>query len=131
MRPFKFFYVIMLGLGISLTGCAANTKVLPQHDEVLQFDLPYDLTYLRAMEAVERVEGWELQATEKEKGLLIVRNINYSSLDDADQRTATFVVKRVAARKTSVELAPYSQRVIGGDDLLERISQYLNREVDR
>lgn len=131
MRYFKISNVLMVVLGIYFAGCASQNKVLPLHDEVLQFQLPYDLAYLRTIEALERVEGWELQSTEKEKGLIVVRNINFSSVDDADKRNATFRLKRVGPRETSVQLAPHSQRVLGGETLLERISVYLDRELNK
>ena len=131
MRYFKFWNVLILGLGICLAGCAAQNKVLPLHDEVLTFKLPYDLTYLRTEEALERVDGWELQLTEKEKGVIVVRNISYSSGDDADRREATIWVKRIGPRATSVQLAPESQRVLGGGKLLERVSQYLDQELNK
>ena len=130
MRYLKLGLMI-LGIGISLTACVSQNKVLPLHDEVLTFHLPYDLAYLPTVEALERVAGWELENTEKEKGLIIIRNINYSSPVDADKQSATFVVKRVGAKETSVELAPQSQRVLGGDQLLEQVSRYLDRELNK
>ena len=129
MRYFKIG-LIVLCLGISAAACAHN-KVLPVHDEVLIYKLPFDLTYLRAEEALERVEGWELQMTEKEKGLIVIRNTNYSSFSDADKRNATFLVKRVGPKETSVELAPQSQSVLGGGDLLRKIAKYLDRELNK
>ena len=120
--------VLILGLGL-MSGCSTSQKVFPVHDEVLSYKLPYDLTYLRALEALENVSGWELEETEKEKGYITVRNVAYSRFDDADKRRATFLLKRVAREETSIELAPQSQRVVGGDDLLKRISQYLSREL--
>ncbi len=132
MRHFKFWNVLILGFGICLAGFAAQNKVLPPlHDEVLTFKLPYDLTYLRTEEALERVDGWELQLTEKEKGVIVVRNINYSAWDDADTRVATVWVKRIGAKETSVQLAPQSQRILGGGKLLERVSQYLDQELNK
>ncbi|HLD56302.1 MAG TPA: hypothetical protein VJA00_01660, partial [Candidatus Omnitrophota bacterium] len=84
MRPFKLWSFLVLGLGISLVGCAVENKILPLHDEVLYVHAPYDVAYLRAIETLERVEGWELESTEKEKGIIVARNINFSSLVDAD-----------------------------------------------
>ena len=131
MSPFKFRNILVAALGICLAGCAAGNKVLPLHDEVLYFKLPYDLTYLRTGEALERVEGWELEQTEKEKGVIVIRNTNYSSWDDADKRSATFWLKRIGPKETSVQLAPQSQRILGAGMLLERVTQYLDREVNR
>ncbi len=119
----------MLGLGISLAGCAAEKEILPLQDEVLHVHAPYDVTYLRAIEVLERIEGWELEKTEKEKGILVARNINFSSLLDADKRSATFLLKSLGPRETSIQLAPQSQRVSGGDMLLQRISESLNKQT--
>ena len=131
MRYFKFLNILILGFGIFFAGCATQNKVLPLHDEVISVHLPYDLTYLRTEEAIERVEGWELELTEKEKGVIVARNINFGTLDDADKRNVTFWVKRVGPRETSVQLAPQSQRIIGGGELLERVSQYLDHELNK
>ena len=131
MRHFKFWNILLLCAGISLAGCAAQKKVLPLHDEVLKFNLPFDLTYLRTMEGLEHAEGWELQLTEKEKGVIVIRNISYGSIGDADQRDATFLLKRIGSHETSIQLAPDSQRVIGGGDLLKRISASLDRQANQ
>ena len=131
MRQFRFWNILTLSLGIFFIGCAAKSKILPLHDEVLRFHLPYDLTYLRSTEALERVEGWELESTEKERGIIQVRNINYSSFDDADKRIATLWVKRIGPRETAVQLAPQSQTTLGGGELLERVSQYLDQELNK
>ncbi len=114
---------------VAAAGCASQKeKILPVHDEVLIYPLSYDVTYLRTIEALESVDGWELEETEKEKGSIRVRNINFSSFDDADKRIVDFMVKRVDRNKTSVELAPASQRVLGGNELLKKVAAYLNRE---
>lgn len=130
MRPFRLLSLFLLGLGIGFSGCASTPdKILPLHDEVLRFEAPYDFAYLRTIEALEHVEGWQLESTEKEKGIIVVRNINFSSLTDADKRSATFWLKSVGPRETSIQLAPHSQRVLGGDKLLQQISQSLSKEV--
>ena len=124
MRPFRLLSLFLLGLGIGFSGCAAaGDKILPIHDEVLRFHAPYDFVYLRVIETLERVEGWELESTEKEKGIIVARNINFSSLADADKRNATFWLKSLGPREISVQLAPQSQRVLGGELLLQRISE--------
>lgn len=113
-----------------LFGCSSiGRQLLPLHDEVLLYDLPFDLTYLRTMEALESHPDWELETTDKEKGLIMVRNINYSQFSDADKRRAVFWIKRVSRRETSVRLAPESQHVIGGDKLLELIAKHVSREL--
>ena len=129
MRKGKILSLIMLGAGILIGGCSISQKVLPAHDEVLRYPLPYDLTYLRAAEAVEKIPGWEIESTEKEKGVIVARNINYSSLADSDKSSITFWVKRVNAKETTVEIAPDSQHALGGDELLKNINRYVIREI--
>jgi len=107
-----------------LSGCASE-KVFAVHDEILTFPLPMDLAYLRTMEAVESHPDWDLIETEKEKGLIVIRNLRYSSFADADQRQIALELKRIGPRQTSVEIAPKSQSVVGGDEILELIRQHL------
>lgn len=126
----NIWLVTILSLGVALTGCAsAKNKILPVYDEVLVYDLPYDLTYLRTIEALENVDGWEIEETEKEKGILVARNLNFSNLADADLRQATILIKRLNRNQTTISLANYSQHVRDGDKLLQRISQYVSREL--
>ncbi len=113
-----------------LAGCSSiRQEDIPAHTEVLLYTTPFDLTYLRTLEALENVDGWELEETEKEKGIIRVRNMKYSNLADADLRQATILITRIDRGQTSVQLAPYSQHVIGGADLMKRISQYVGREL--
>ncbi|OGX10729.1 MAG: hypothetical protein A2351_06985 [Omnitrophica bacterium RIFOXYB12_FULL_50_7] len=127
----KFIFILVLGLG--LAGCNTVGEVLPPNDEVLVYKLPYDLTYLRTMEALNTVENWELEETDKERGTISVRDTNYSRLDDSDLRVITFVVKRVDRGTTSVSISsenPKSQKVFGGKKLLEIIGEALGREIE-
>lgn len=128
----KTTYAIILSVifSLSVTGCAADNQVLPTHDEVLTYQVPYDLAFLRTIEALESLPDWELSETEKEKGIIRVNNTNFATFDDADKREATFIVKRVNRKETSIALAPYSQQVIGAKDLFKRISQYVGTEAD-
>ena len=121
--------VLILMLGLSLAGCNTVGKVLPPNDEVLTYKLPYDLTYLRTLDALNSAGTWELEETDKEMGWIRVRDTNYSSLDDSDMRVITFVVKRVDRGTTSVSIDPASQKVFGGKKLLEVVSEALGREV--
>lgn len=122
-------WVVFAGL-LFHYGCAAEKKIPPAYEEVLIYQLPYDLVYLRVFEALENVNNeWELEETEKEKGIIRARNMAYSRLDDADKRTATILVKRLGRGQTSVALAPYSNQVLGGKELMKRISQYVSREL--
>lgn len=122
--------VVVFLVAIALTGCASSKKpLLPAHDEVLVYPLAYDLTFLKTMEALMSIPGWDMEITDKESGLIRVRNIDYTGLDDSDQRLATFVLKRVARGETSIELEKGSQQVFGVKDLMKAISTQLNREV--
>ncbi len=121
--------VLAVILAVSAWGCAAAKKVLPLHDDLLVYPLPFDLTYLRTLEALETHPDWELEETDKEKGLIKVRNISFSRFTDADKRLATFVIKRVDRNETTVQLAPKSQRVIGGDELLKLVAAKVSQEL--
>lgn len=113
-----------------LTGCATfRDEDIPAHTEVLVYNLPYDLTYLKTIEAVESVEGWDLDETEKERGTIRARNTEFTNLADKDKSSATFIVKRLDRGQTSIELAPYSQRVVGGAKLMKRIAEYVGHEL--
>lgn len=114
-----------LGLGCNHT----QNVLLPLHKEVLVYPLPMDLTYLRTLDAVQKHKDWELDTTDKEKGIINIRNMRYSSFVDADLRRISILLKRVGPHKTSVQLAPESQAVFGGDEILKLIKQYLSREV--
>jgi MFS superfamily sulfate permease-like transporter len=124
-------FVLMLILGLGLAGCNTVGKVLPPNDEVLVYKLPYDLTYLRTLDAMNSIstENWQLEETDKEKGIISVRDMNYSRLDDSDLRVITFLVKRVDRETTSVSIDPKSQKVFGGKKLLETIGGALGREI--
>lgn len=126
----KKIAVLLLILSLMpVSGCAVRDAILPLHDEVLVYPLPYDLTYLRTVEAVENVAGWELEETEKEKGIIGARNVNYSRFADADKRLIRLAVKRVSRNETSIQILPASQRVIGGDKILNRIREFLDAEI--
>lgn len=119
--------VLILSFGFS--ACNTVGDVLPPNDQVLVYQLPYDLTYLRTMEALDAVDGWQLETTDKEKGLIAVGNTQYSHMNDSDKRVVTFAVKRVDLGHTSVSIVPESQRVFGGSKLLDAVAGTLGREV--
>lgn len=111
-------------------GCSSVADtILPTNDEVLIYELPFDLTFLRTMEALDSHPDWELEETEKEKGIIRVRNIAFSSLIDADQRLISFSVKRIGREETSISIVVYSQHVFGGDDLLALVADELSKEL--
>jgi len=127
----KLFFVIalILVLGLSFSGCNTVGEVLPPNDEVLVYPLPFDLTYLRTMEALEDYPDWQVDETDKEKGIIKTRNTNYSRLDDSDLRSVTFMVKRVDRGTTSVSIAPESQKVFGGGELMKAVASALAIEI--
>ncbi len=130
MRTPFFMILFLLTAGILTPGCSSAKKaVLPVHDDVLIYPLSFDLTYLRTLDALQDLPDWELQETEKELGIIKVRNINYSTWNDADKRVITVVVKLLDTNQTSVQLAPDSQTTIGGQELLNQVAAHLKKEV--
>lgn len=128
--PSRYFLIAMLS-SLAFFGCASSSAMFPVHEEVLVFPLPVDLVYLRTLEAVDLHPDWELDRTFKEKGLIYLRNLRYSSFADADRRTATLVIKRIGSRETSIQFAPDSQTVVGGGELLALIKRHLSGEPSR
>lgn len=119
-----------------LLGAAAGCKttssaVRVDHKEVMEFPLPFDLVYLRTIEAINEDPDWEMDFTDKEKGYIVIHNQNYSSLNDADLRSAKLIVKRQGHKKTTVELAAESRSVLGGDKILGLIKKYLSAEIEK
>lgn len=127
----KYFLkgLLVLILGFAFAGCNTVGEVLPPNDQVLVYKLPYDLTYLRTLEALNEAPNWQLEETDKEQGFISVRDMNYSRLDDSDLRAITFLVKRVDRETTSVSIDPESQKVFGGKKLLDLIGETLGREI--
>lgn len=111
-------------------GCKHNS-LLPVNDEVLTYPLPYDLTFLRTLEAIQQHPDWNLDWTDKEKGIISIRNMRFSSYADADQREAILLVKRLSLHETAVQFDPKSQAVVGGDEILSLIRQSLSRELSQ
>jgi hypothetical protein len=81
------------------------------------------------MEAIEAHPDWDLDVTLKEQGIIKIRNLRYSSYADADQRGGTLLVTRAGPRQTSVQFAKESWGVVGGDEILKLIKQYLSLEA--
>lgn len=118
-----------LAFGLFLLGGCAHSSILPVHDEVLVYPLPYDLTFLRTLDAVDAHPDWEPNWTDKEKGILHLQNTRYSSFADADKRSMVLLVRRENLEETSVRLAPESQAVFGGDEVLKLIRAVLSEEA--
>jgi len=130
---FNGFIFLMIGVMLVIGGCASVEG--PKCDQVLVYEQPYDLTYLRALEAMNEFQGWLLEATDKGTGAIRLRNTEYGHMFDRDKAVADVVVKRISKDKTSISLAPDSQMVLKGKELLEHIDTCLkskpaHRKVD-
>lgn len=131
MKKVPFFYFLIAVL-FAVSGCKSSIQksiVYPANDEILRYNLPYDLVYLRTLEAVGSMQGWELEITEKEKGTVAVRNLDWTRPDDSDRRILTFLIKRESRQVTTVEIAPSSRHILGGGAMLKKIQQYVSREL--
>ena len=134
MKRFRVWVILaVIASSFPFQGCSLYRHVekdlLPKHDQVLMFDLSYDLVYLRTLEAMENVSGWELEETEKEKGIIRVRNTDYSRFGDKDLQFATLEIRRIAREQTSVQLSKDTQYIVGGDKLLSAITEFVGREL--
>lgn len=133
MKPSKSFFIPLLILNLLfLSGCLATTinefkdaTGHPQYNQVLVYDKPYDYTFLRTLEALNTFSGWTLEETDKNKGLIILRNVEYGNLFDHDKWVVRFNVVSLARKKTSVALDPSSQGNAKGGDLLKRIDEVM------
>jgi len=102
-----------------------NDKDYPRYDKVLVYDRPFDVTFLRTVEALNNMPGWVLEETDKEKGIIVLRNREYGHIFDKDKRSARLILKYVNRKQTSIELDEPSQRLDEGGELLERIDQMM------
>ena len=109
------------------SGACASIKNYPRYDRVLVYDKPFDFTYLKTLEALNTFPDWVLQETDKEKGLIVLQNTQYSHIFDKDKATACFNVKRLSRKQTSVALDPTTQQIEQGGSLLERIDQMMKQ----
>ncbi|MBI1977908.1 MAG: hypothetical protein HYS55_04065 [Candidatus Omnitrophica bacterium] len=117
--------IIFVFVTAAVLASCASTKEYPKYDQVLVYDRPYDYTYLKTLEALNTLPGWVLEETDKNVGLIVVRNVEYGHLFDRDKWVAKFIVKSLGRKKTSVELAPTSQKLTQGGDLLKRIDDVM------
>ena|SRR3989338_1734614 len=126
--------VTILILAVSV-GCAQVEKVkslsgAPGTDRILLYDRPYDFTYLKTIEALGATRGWILEQTDKEKGLIVMRNTQYGNLFDKDKSVAYFRVKRVSRTQTSVELEPRSRHVVDGEQMLDNVDKVVMQSTE-
>ena len=124
MKKESFLIVLWFILLVFLTSCS-SLKDFPAYDQVLIYDRPYDYTFLRTIEALNTFRDWTIEETDKNKGLIVMRNTQYSHIFDRDKLTARFTVKSLGRRQTSVALEPSSQRLEQGGELLKRIDHVM------
>ena len=121
----QFSLVILTFLVVRLFNSCSSLRDFPAYDQVLIYDRPYDYTYLKTMEALNTFPNWVLEETDKNKGLIVLRNVNYGHITDRDKWEARFIVKSLGRKQTSVALEPTSQRLVQGGELLKRIDQVM------
>ena len=93
----------------------------PRYDQVLTYNRPYDYTYMKTLEALDTFPNWILEEMEKETGLIVLRNTQYSHLFDRDKEMARFRVRKVGRNRTSIALEPDSYHLREGGEFLNRI----------
>lgn len=106
-----------------LTACVHQPLV--KHDEVFIYNRAYDYVYDGVLRALDNAGTWQLGTTDKGRGMIAAYNTKYWDTLDADKRTALILVKAIDRKKTSVELSPESQRVIGVGKVLKSIERVL------
>ena len=115
------FSFILLAL---VSGCS-SVKEYPKFDQVLVYEKPYDYTYLKTLEALNTFSGWTLEETDKNKGLIVLRNTEYGNLFDRDKWVVRFNVVSLGRKKTSVSIDSVSQRNEMGGELLDRVDHIM------
>lgn len=118
---------ILVGLVVnfSVLGCAVRDQVITPYEETLYYELAYDLAYLRTLEAVQEVDGWQLDVTDKERGIIRVQNTQFGRLDDADNRRVELVLKREGSRLTSLSVSPETQHVVGTEEFMKKVNDFI------
>ena len=106
-----------------LTACVHQPLI--KHDEVLIYNRAYDYVYDAVLRALDNADPWQLGTTDKGRGMIAAYNTRYWDSLDADKRTALILIKAVDRKRTSVELSPESQRVIGVGRVLKKIKRIL------
>ena len=125
--PFRFAAVLALSFTL-VAGCKA-VEEYPAYNQVLVYDRAYDYIYLRTLEAVNTFSDWVLEETDKEKGLIMLRSIDYAHFIDRDKQAAVLQVTRLNRTQTSVKLVGDSQKLKTGGEILNRIDQTILRDL--
>lgn len=128
---------LFIGVSFLLPACIGTARkasqdtakaIFPARDEVLIFHRAVDYTYLRVLDAVLSTPYWTLYETDKREGLIRAYNEKWGDpYGPMEQRIATIRVKRLTRDRTAVELDPASQTLIGVDDLMRAIKEFMNR----
>ncbi len=124
MKRTPSLLILSLILVAFISSCA-SVKEYPKYDQVLVYNKPFDLTFLRTLEALNSFPGWALEETDKTKGVIILRNTEYGNLFDRDKWVVKFNVVSLGRKKTSVAIDSESQRNVKGGDLLKRIDDFM------
>lgn len=124
MKKRTFPWLVGL-ISLSFLSACSSVQEFPRYDQVLVYDKAYDYTFLRTLEALNTFPDWTVEETDKEKGLIVLRNVEYGHMFDRDKWVARFHVKRLDRKKTSVELEPESQQIEQAGELLRRIDQVM------
>lgn len=136
-KTFLVLIALFLGVSFFLPACIGTARktsqdvakaVFPARDEVLIFHRAVDFTYLRVLDAVLNTPYWTLYETDKREGMIRAYNEKWGDpYGPMEQRIATIRIKRLTRDRTAVELDPASQTLIGVDDLMKAIKEYMNR----
>ena len=120
---------LLTSVFFTLSGCQQVVRhVMPVHDEVLVFNKAMDYTYLRVIDAILATPDWSIYETNKREGMVRAYNMKYADpFAPLDSRVATFYVKPLSRRRSSLEVARPSQTLIGLDRILKSIKESMNR----
>lgn len=120
-------FVLLGFIFIAFISSCATSKEYPKFDQVLVYDKPYDYTFLRTLEALNTFPGWTLEETDKNKGVIVLRNTEYGNIFDRDRWVVRFNVVSLGRKKTSVAIDPGSQHNSQGGELLQRIDEIMRK----
>ncbi len=113
---------------VLLAGCGIFEKQPSIRYMVYTYEQPFDLVYLRAIETLDTNDDWAFSYTDKETGVIALRNMNYENWFGMDRQYVRFVVRHVSQTETSVEIDPSASQCKGTAcvQLLEKINTVLS-----
>ncbi len=119
-------FVLMASAGCaSLKKCGAKCDEKVVYDQVLTYDKPYDYVYMKTLFALNDYPNWLLDETDKEKGIIVLRDIQFGHMFDRDKWLVRVSIKRINIKETSVSLTPETQECPEGGKILDRIDQVM------